>query len=96
MMWYIRRMIRISTGEVSQDDTIVRSSHRSLGTWLHILLMATATLCLFVCLFLELKTGMEIGGWVALGYLTQAVGLQTSDASVCAFLCSLTVVSASA
>lgn len=39
---------------------------------------------------------MEIGGWVALGYLTQAVGLQTSDASVCAFLCSLTVVSVAA
>ncbi len=36
---------------------------------------------------------MEVGGWVALGYLTQAVGLQTTDASVCAFLCSLTVVS---
>lgn len=44
---------------------------------------------------LDRKPGMEIGGWVALGYLTQAVGLQTSDASVCAFLCSLTVVSAS-
>lgn len=37
--------------------------------------------------------GMEVGVWVALGYFTQAIGLQTSDASVCAFLCSLTVVS---
>ncbi|CAM9269168.1 unnamed protein product [Scytosiphon promiscuus] len=39
-----------------------------------------------------LFAGMEIGAWVALGYFTQAIGLQTSDASVCAFLCSLTVV----
>ncbi|CAM9486055.1 unnamed protein product [Ectocarpus fasciculatus] len=39
-----------------------------------------------------LLAGMEIGVWVALGYFTQAIGLETSDASVCAFLCSLTVV----
>lgn len=39
--------------------------------------------------------GMEIGVWVALGHFTQAIGLETSDASVyCAFLCSLTVVRA--
>lgn len=37
---------------------------------------------------------MEIGVWIALGYFTQAIGLETSDASVCAFLCSLTVVRA--
>lgn len=30
---------------------------------------------------------------MAIGYCTQAIGLQTSEASVCAFLCSLTVVS---
>ncbi|CAM9218345.1 unnamed protein product [Choristocarpus tenellus] len=36
--------------------------------------------------------GMEIGIFVAMGYLTQAIGLATTDASVCAFLCSLTVV----
>ncbi|CBJ33735.1 Inner membrane transport protein yicL [Ectocarpus siliculosus] len=36
---------------------------------------------------------MEIGVWVALGYFTQAIGLETSDASVyCACLCSLSVV----
>eukprot|EP00904_Undaria_pinnatifida_P005012 jgi/Undpi1/1640/HiC_scaffold_11.g05030.m1 len=39
-----------------------------------------------------LFAGMEIGAWVSFGYFTQAIGLQTSDASVCAFLCSLTVV----
>lgn len=44
------------------------------------------------CVCFDLTPGMEIGGWVALGYLTQAIGLQTTDASVCAFLCSLTVV----
>lgn len=38
------------------------------------------------------NTGMEIGIWMSVGYITQAIGLQTSDASVCAFLCSLTVV----
>ena len=38
---------------------------------------------------------MEIGVWVALGYFTQAIGLETSDSSVyCAFLCSLSVVRA--
>ena len=59
----------------------------------------TKTVCYLVFLFfvflvLVLSTGMEAGAWVAFGYFTQAVGLQTSDASVCAFLCSLTVVSA--
>lgn len=44
-------------------------------------------------LFGHLLTGMEIGIWLAAGYYAQAIGLHTSDASVCAFLCSLTVVS---
>lgn len=48
---------------------------------------------LFFPLIFALSTGMEVGAWVAFGYFTQAIGLQTSDASVCAFLCSLTVVS---
>lgn len=37
---------------------------------------------------------MEVGGFVGMGYVAQAVGLGSTDASVCAFLCSLTVVSA--
>lgn len=49
--------------------------------------------CPFALFNDHLLTGMEVGAWVAFGYFTQAIGLQTSDASVCAFLCSLTVVS---
>lgn len=39
-----------------------------------------------------IKAGMEVGLWVTLGYITQALGLQTTDASKSAFICSLTVV----
>lgn len=39
-----------------------------------------------------IKAGLEIGLWVTLGYITQAIGLQTTDASKSAFICSLTVV----
>ncbi|CAN0087423.1 unnamed protein product [Discosporangium mesarthrocarpum] len=39
-----------------------------------------------------LLAGMEVGLYVSAGYYTQAIGLMTTDASVCAFLCSLTVV----
>lgn len=46
-------------------------------------------------LFGHLLAGMEVGIWLAAGYYAQAIGLHTSDASVCAFLCSLTVVSES-
>ncbi len=38
-----------------------------------------------------LLPGLEIGGWVALGYLSQGVGLETSSAGKAAFLCSLSV-----
>jgi len=38
------------------------------------------------------KPGLEIGLWVALGYVVQGVGLETCDASTAAFLCSLAVV----
>jgi drug/metabolite transporter (DMT)-like permease len=36
--------------------------------------------------------GIECGLWVALGYISQAIGLETVSASKSAFLCSLTVV----
>jgi len=39
-----------------------------------------------------LKAGLEVGLWVSLGYITQAVGLETTQASKSAFICSLTVV----
>ena len=39
-----------------------------------------------------LKAGLEVGLWVTLGYVTQAIGLETTDASKSAFICSLTVV----
>lgn len=38
------------------------------------------------------KAGLEVGLWVTLGYVTQAIGLQTTEASKSAFICSLTVV----
>mmetsp|Transcript_22921 Transcript_22921/g.56561 ORF Transcript_22921/g.56561 Transcript_22921/m.56561 type:complete len:454 (+) Transcript_22921:54-1415(+) len=36
--------------------------------------------------------GIEIGLWLALGYLGQGIGLKTADASTAAFICSLTIV----
>mmetsp|Transcript_3336 Transcript_3336/g.5241 ORF Transcript_3336/g.5241 Transcript_3336/m.5241 type:complete len:563 (+) Transcript_3336:121-1809(+) len=36
--------------------------------------------------------GLEVGMWNACGYVAQAVGLQTTDASKSAFICSLAVV----
>jgi len=39
-----------------------------------------------------LKAGLEVGLWVTLGYITQAIGLETTEASKSAFICSLTVV----
>lgn len=36
--------------------------------------------------------GMEVGFWTSLGYVAQAVGLETIDASKSAFICSLAVV----
>jgi len=36
--------------------------------------------------------GMEVGMWNAIGYLSQAVGLETTPASTSAFVCSLAVV----
>jgi len=36
--------------------------------------------------------GLEIGAWNSAGYLAQAVGLETTDASKSAFICSLAVV----
>ena len=36
--------------------------------------------------------GAEVGLWNSIGYIAQAVGLETTDASVSAFLCSLAVV----
>jgi len=36
--------------------------------------------------------GAEVGLWNSLGYISQAVGLQTTDASKSAFICSLAVV----
>ncbi len=38
------------------------------------------------------KAGLEVGLWVTLGYITQAIGLETTEASKSAFICSLTVV----
>lgn len=40
----------------------------------------------------NIKSGVEIGLWCALGYVAQAVGLQTATASHGAFICSLTMV----
>mmetsp|Transcript_42589 Transcript_42589/g.88980 ORF Transcript_42589/g.88980 Transcript_42589/m.88980 type:complete len:471 (-) Transcript_42589:349-1761(-) len=36
--------------------------------------------------------GLEIGGWICLGYFGQAVGLQTTTANKSAFICSLHVI----
>ncbi len=36
--------------------------------------------------------GLEIGAWVAMGYLAQGIGLETSSSGHAAFLCSLTIV----
>ena len=36
--------------------------------------------------------GLETGAWLALGYITQAIALQTAQAGTTAFLCSLTTV----
>lgn len=36
--------------------------------------------------------GLEIGLWNSIGYITQAIGLETMDASKSAFICSLAVV----
>jgi Permeases of the drug/metabolite transporter (DMT) superfamily len=36
--------------------------------------------------------GMEVGTWNAIGYLAQAIGLETTHASTSAFICSLAVV----
>lgn len=36
--------------------------------------------------------GIEVGVWNAIGYLSQAIGLETSPASTSAFICSLAVV----
>eukprot|EP00550_Attheya_septentrionalis_P005099 CAMPEP_0198281976 /NCGR_PEP_ID=MMETSP1449-20131203/1853_1 /TAXON_ID=420275 /ORGANISM="Attheya septentrionalis, Strain CCMP2084" /LENGTH=599 /DNA_ID=CAMNT_0043978019 /DNA_START=233 /DNA_END=2032 /DNA_ORIENTATION=- len=36
--------------------------------------------------------GFEVGAWNSLGYVAQAIGLQTTDASKSAFICSLAVV----
>jgi len=36
--------------------------------------------------------GMEIGMWVSIGYIAQAIGLQTTTASKSAFICSMAVV----
>jgi len=38
------------------------------------------------------SVGMEVGLWHSFGYIAQAIGLQTVDASKSAFICSLTVV----
>jgi drug/metabolite transporter (DMT)-like permease len=37
-------------------------------------------------------SGLEIGAWVAMGYLAQGIGLETSSSGHAAFLCSLSVV----
>lgn len=39
-----------------------------------------------------LWAGFEVGLWNSIGYISQAVGLEATDASVSAFLCSLAVV----
>lgn len=36
--------------------------------------------------------GFEVGAWNSIGYVAQAIGLQTTDASTSAFICSLAVV----
>jgi len=41
---------------------------------------------------LSIRSGVEIGLWCALGYITQAMGLQTTEASRGAFLCSLAMI----
>lgn len=57
---------------------------------------ALATLSLLPFLLKASKevlfAGLEVGLWVSLGYITQAVGLETTEASKSAFICSLTVV----
>jgi len=42
--------------------------------------------------WLSIRSGVEIGLWCALGYITQAIGLQTTEASRGAFLCSLAMI----
>lgn len=37
------------------------------------------------------KAGLELGFWVSLGYILQALGLLTSDAGRASFLCMFTV-----
>jgi drug/metabolite transporter (DMT)-like permease len=39
-----------------------------------------------------LLAGFEVGCWTALGYVAQAIGLETTQASTSAFICSLAVV----
>lgn len=54
-----------------------------------------ATLALSPFLWRERKNfglllaGLEVGLWVALGYITQAIGLETTVASKSAFICSM-------
>jgi len=42
--------------------------------------------------FEVIRTGMEVGMWNSIGYLAQAEGLKSMDASKSAFICSLAVV----
>jgi len=40
----------------------------------------------------SIQSGVEIGLWCTLGYISQAIGLQTTEASTGAFLCSLAMI----
>lgn len=56
--------------------------------------LATLSLCpfLYKAPMPVVVRGLEVGIWVAAGYIAQAIGLQTTQSSKSAFICSLAVV----
>jgi len=56
--------------------------------------LASLTLCpfLYKAPWPVVWRGIEVGLWVSTGYIAQAIGLQTTQASKSAFICSLSVV----
>ncbi len=56
--------------------------------------LATLALCPFLynAPWNVVIRGAEVGAWVSTGYIAQAIGLQTTQASKSAFICSLSVV----
>ncbi|XP_038692137.1 uncharacterized protein LOC119990342 isoform X2 [Tripterygium wilfordii] len=81
---------KVSAGSIQINRSRKKQTQRSL--WRRIFFASKKVRSIILLNVLTLIYGIELGFWVSLGYLMQALGLLTSDAGRASFISTLTVI----